>query len=254
MGFDIENIGAHGSGQNIIGYNTEMSIINDASSDFYLKTWEDGGHSLAVTGYIQPTIKETTIIYYYNSLKWSKVNIYAFGVTGLEPNTSWPGDKMTAVSGKSDWYSIEYSAGSLTGLTIIFNNGSTQTGNIPVDLSKIYFEGTSGTGYTSFTDAENAAKENNNKPACYIRGAMNGWSDTSEWQFSNHDSSQYIFTGKFTKGQEFKVYCGGWYGIGAVEDGCKNLVEGSDNIKFKADGSYTIYWKISEKKMWISKN
>ena len=94
-------------------------------------------------------IVETTTVYYYNEA-WTNANAYVWNV---DPLVAWPGSAMTAVEGKTGWYSIEIEVADLTGYNIIFNNGSAQTPDIAIDPAKLYFYNNSSTACESFEEA-----------------------------------------------------------------------------------------------------
>ena len=80
----------------------------------------------------------TKTIYFDNSGKnWSQVAAYTWDANGAATNGTWPGTKMTKVSGNI--YSIEVAADAVN---IIFNNNGAgaQTGNltIPTDAKNLY--------------------------------------------------------------------------------------------------------------------
>lgn len=162
----IINIGAHGTGQNVVGNGGEgMSIVNDATNvTVAFKLWQDGGHSLAISGYVAPEIpeeKEEVIVYYYNSLNWTTINAYSWNTSG-QLLGGWPGFAMTAE--ENGWYTATIEAKSLEGINVIFNNGTDQTDDIALDVAKVYFYGLNSTGFASKEAALEALAAEQVKP------------------------------------------------------------------------------------------
>lgn len=198
------------------------------------------------------------VVYYYNTNSWTSVYAYSWE-TGKDGAVTWPGTKMTAVDGKTGWYSFVVEAESLTGCNIIFNDGSgTQTSDIALDASKLYFYGTKSTAYSSFEEVERIAAEN---PVIvydwYVRGTMNNWSGNEETGLTK-SGEEYTITLTLAAGAELKFTpsASSWdvsMGINEVEADCKHLVSGSDNIVIKEAGTYTFYVKPATNTIWISK-
>lgn len=124
-----------------------------------------------------PDPAEGYVVYYYNSKGWTTVNSYIWDASDTTHNGSWPGSPMTAVEGKIGWYSVTIEAESLTGYNIIFNNGSSQTSDIALDASKLYFFGTTGVGYASFEEVESALSDAPAANVVTISLNMNPFSD-----------------------------------------------------------------------------
>ena len=124
-----------------------------------------------------PDPEDGYVVYYYNSKGWSTVNAYIWDANNTTHNGSWPGSPMTLVDGKIGWYSVTIDAESLTGYNIIFNNGSTQTSDIALDASKLYFFGTTGVAYASFEEVESALSDAPAANVVTISLNMNPFSD-----------------------------------------------------------------------------
>ncbi len=63
----------------------------------------------------------TTIIYFYNSLEWDKVNAHVWYGEGITPFGSWPGKEATAE--EDGWYSVEVPLDvEVTNFNVIFSN------------------------------------------------------------------------------------------------------------------------------------
>ena len=87
---------------------------------------------------VPPTRPATITVYFYNAQGWSgTINTYAWSGAGTTHLGSWPGTAMTAVAGKAGWYSITVSG---TADKIIFNNGSSQTADLIIDLDNLYYK------------------------------------------------------------------------------------------------------------------
>ena len=70
------------------------------------------------------------------------------------------------------------------------------------------------------------------------------------------DPDQYVATNvALATTDEFKLkdVNDQWVGISAVEEGCKDLVQGEDNISVKEAGNYNFYYKPGTSSLWISK-
>ncbi|MBQ4129019.1 MAG: type I pullulanase [Ruminococcus sp.] len=93
----------------------------------------------------EPEPLDSIDIYFSNNKYWSTVNYYAWGTGG---NMTWPGQKMTYVKTNEmgeDIYKVTIDPSVYQ--NIIFNNGSEQTVDITIDVTKTnvgyYLEGTS---------------------------------------------------------------------------------------------------------------
>ncbi len=97
----------------------------------------------------------------------------------------------------------------------------------------------------------------------YLRGETFGWgtdtaSLTATYQLNSDDKSQYVVS-RYFDNKNWKLYNSSgsrWFGYDDVDDGCKGLVnvssDGDRNISFKNAGTYTIYFKTAENKIWIN--
>lgn len=205
-----------------------------------------------------PDPEEGFVVYYYNSNSWTSVYAYTWE-TGKDGAVAWPGTAMTAVDGKTNWYSFTIDAESLTGYNIIFNDGSgIQTADIALDASNLFFFGTKSTAYSSFEEVERIAAET---PVIvydwYVRGTMNNWTGNEETGLTKN-GEEYVITLTLEAGAELKFTpsASNWdvsLGISNVEADCKNLVSGSDNIVINEAGTYTFYVKPATNTIWISK-
>ena len=91
-----------------------------------------------------------------------------------------------------------------------------------------------------------------------LKGSVIGWSDNDgiamNYSADLYIPEQYSLTRTFAKNEEFKLNSGTeWRGYKNLEN--KNPFDGSDNIKIKAAGEYTIYFKptaSSEKQIYIA--
>ncbi|MBQ4129733.1 MAG: starch-binding protein [Ruminococcus sp.] len=87
------------------------------------------------------TAADTTTVYFRNTANWGTVNAY-YWPKGGQGAVAWPGSAMTKV--EDNVYSIEVPAGNNC---IIFNNGSTQTGDLDIPgANSIYDFSTSAWG------------------------------------------------------------------------------------------------------------
>ena len=76
---------------------------------------------------------KTIKLHYWNSLKWSKVNVYAWNedVSNLG---SWPGTTLS--QGTDGYYTYTINDYEQSYINFIFNNGSSQTADLYADVSK----------------------------------------------------------------------------------------------------------------------
>ena len=103
----------------------------------------------------EPETKEVTV-YYYNSLNWTTVNCYAWDSNNTPVNGEWPGTAMNPVEGRENWYYVTFNL--TAAISVIFNNGTTQTGDISDVFETSYFYGLETAVYTSFEAVEEVAK------------------------------------------------------------------------------------------------
>ena len=197
-----------------------------------------------------PTPGEGITVYYYNK-DWTNVNAYVWNV---DPLVAWPGKAMTAVEGKTGWYSIEIEVKDLTGYNIIFNNGSAQTPDIAIDPAKLYFYNNSSEGCTSFAEAEENASTTVTVWGIVgsgITGAGN-WSNDVVMTANN---GIYEATIVVASSAEFKIRKDyGWdenYG-GTLSNGTVKGVQNGSNIKLGA-GTYLVQFDPSTKVITITK-
>ncbi len=119
---------------------------------FYAKKYLDGGDSVwvavpaEVVDPVDPVNPDSpdvpgednrATIYYYNHNGWSVVKAYAWNGSGS--NAKWSGVEMSKVEDQDGWYSITFENNSY--VNIIFNDGSSQTGDLVIDYSNPYYNG-----------------------------------------------------------------------------------------------------------------
>ena len=135
------------------------NIMGVTDTGFYLFDPEEGGYEDVTSTYITPTgfdintlpntvvyVEGKEFAYFIAPLSWTKCNVWAWnGTTGTNFTTSgtWPGDPITLVGNTTDgnpvyqWIGPDIVEGdSPTG--IIFNNGSTQTGDLAYVAGGVY--------------------------------------------------------------------------------------------------------------------
>ena len=180
-----------------------------------------------------------SVIYYYNSLEWETVNAYVWDVNGETLNGSWPGNAMV-VDAKDGWYTVTLDVESLVGLSIIFNNGTTQTADITLDGINSYYYGLEVTAYSSMEAVEEVLA---NVPEVtyntyYLRGDMNGWGTTDVLVVDGTEASIEIV---IKKTESFKVATSDWnvkaYGM---SNGQIVTDAGAGNITVAVSGKYLI--------------
>ena len=198
-------------------------------------------NEVVLTKDFQITIPLAHFIYYYNTKSWSKVNIY-YWPTGGEGSVAWPGVAMTKSTSNTKLY---YYASDIpfTGYSIIFNNGSSQTGDIA--YSGQYYYGEYNKGFDSFEAADAHYQANKNITPIYIRGSMNNWGTATAFTY-NSDTQEYTLTITLAANAEFKFADSGWSSVNIGWAGFKNVAgattnfsQSGENIKCKVAGTYT---------------
>ena len=155
-------------------------------------TWASSQTCTVCNDVINEQVTSVTI-YYYNSLGWELVNLYAWTET-VDHVVAWPGAAMTAAPEVGDnWYSYVVTASSLVGLNIIFNNGSAQTADLAVVEGNYYYYGKVTTGYASVAEVEEAIikEQEQPKPA----GVTLYLKPNSNWTQSNARYALYTWDG-----------------------------------------------------------
>jgi hypothetical protein len=180
---------------------------------------------------------------------WS--NMYVYSYTAEKQNADWPGVQFTrnAENGLFEGYLADHDY-------FIFNDGSSnqypasgESGMTKASLNyttaaAIYFDWSTHT-FTSTAPVVLAPY--------YLVGEPTGWDMQAAFGFELHDDDkpegtehQYKLIADVVTGKEYKLRASGsetWLGYGAIEEGCRSLVSGSDNFTFNAAGSYTFYIK-----------
>ena len=223
---------------------------------------------LCKCGYEMSEKIKTVTINYYNSEGWAKVNMYAWGANVNDAGmlAGWPGAQMTANATLGEnWYSVTLENKDLSGLCIIFNNGSTQTGNITVNVGKYFYFGTTGKGYATQAEALAAleAESQKEKSTYHLAGGMNGWSTTATPFYKTSTANVVeleIDLEASSTAIEFKVVSGGtWYGAGStivdVTSSAITMSTSAGNCKIKATtgGTYIFSFNTSTKKLTVTK-
>ena len=95
---------------------------------------------------------------------------------------------MTAVEGKTGWYSIDIELADLTGYNIIFNNGSEQTSDLVLSNDKLYYAVVLTEGYATEEEALAAYEASLQAPKSYLYLTPN-----SNWNIDNARFAAYFF-------------------------------------------------------------
>lgn len=109
-------------------------------------------------------------------------NLYVWNSTSTDINGAWPGTKMTSTKavGGVTFYYASFDAETIN---IIFNNGSSQTGNIEgitADVYYVYDGGTTATVYTGGNVSDPDESGSGDYPtALYLVGNVNSWSTST---------------------------------------------------------------------------
>ena len=197
---------------------------------------------------VDPPVADGITLYYYNN-SWTKVNLYAWNDAGNFG--SWPGTAMTAVEGKSGWFTITLNAPA-EGLNIIFNNGS---GDQTADLTYAGLNyWVNSTDYETLEEAEAAASA----PVApttgwYVRGTMNGWGTGAALVYDENGNPS--ITIDLNAGVTFKVATSDWsQEYKYSSDLGANFKNGAENgnIEVVVAGTYTI--SIVNGKLVIAQN
>ena len=164
-----------------------------------------------------------TKVYFYS---WIKKNN-----TDVKYSGEWPGTLATPVEGEHGWYSYTITSNnSLSGLKVIFNNGSgSQTADLVYSSTAQYW--LNNTSYSSMDAAE----------ALYLRGTMNGWG-TEQKATKNSDGS-FTITADLEKDAKFKLGNADWkiaYGYDNLKSKTDFNVDTDRNVVIKTAGTYTI--------------
>ncbi len=146
--------GGQGGGQGHTGGNTQIISAND-----YVTVSDSSGNALysfvapkaatymyfcqddvvsSSTYYLTISEVEEEIpdtLYFKNSAGWSQVYAYMWNSTSTASNASWPGSAMTLVDSTNAVYSISTESSSVNYKYIIFDNGSSGSGNQTADLT-----------------------------------------------------------------------------------------------------------------------
>ena len=112
---------------------SDVTIYFDASS-YTITT------SVVPTGEVPVPVTYATV-HYRNTGGWSAVNGYAWNLSTNEVyNGSWPGEALTETEGHTNWYTLSVSdVEAESGLGFIFNDGTSQTGDINIMKSGEYW-------------------------------------------------------------------------------------------------------------------
>ena len=193
---------------------------------------------------VVPSEPEDITLYYYTT-EWTAVNLYAWNASGEHAGT-WPGTAMTAVEGQDGWFTITINA-SVTGLKVIFNDGTSQTANLSY-AGLNYWVG--GVAYETLEAAEEAIA---NPPVVepvepeqvvlYVKGTMNGWSDNDEYLLAYDENGVASITVTLVAGDLFKVSNSDWsVQYKYSSDLGANFKEGAENnnIEVVVGGTYVI--------------
>jgi alpha-amylase len=138
------------------------------------------------TGSGSTTTTTTRTIYYDNSTtKWSNVYIYAWSGTSTNHTGSWPGTKMTLVSGESYVYSYEVPTDAVN---VIFSDGGTnQTADLTMPTSKNLFSGNTWTTYTP--GSTGGSSSSSSTRTIYFNSSAVNWSNIYVYTWSGSSTT-----------------------------------------------------------------
>ena len=263
-GVKISKIGADtGCDNNITGYEPDGMFIHNSftpegtNKSVFLKEYEDGGYSVYGAG--------------YHEVKLEK---YMIKIGSADP---------VAMSGSDDSYSYvigEQAKGTVIGFYGYYDDGTTSllaanpsmddpAHNLQNNLKKV--GDSNDYALLRATDIEGKAYldihegnvitfwVNEGPTIARIVGLDGDWNQGIDLVFTPAAGTvpdQYVATNvALATTDEFKLITvnGDWVGISAVEEGCKDLVQGDDNMSVKEAGNYNFYYKPGTNSLWISK-
>ncbi len=198
---------------------------------------------------------------------WETANLYAWGAEGL-PN-SWPGEAMT--KGENSKFTYDLTIPEDGAYQFIINNGAEQSVDVAgVTESTCYILGTKVDSKYELIVSENceyapAPEPEPIDPYVALRGSMTDWTMANDIKLTYNAEAEngpewYILEYAIAEGDEFKVVSvdeksvATWYGSDKVDlqGGLTNAGEGDGNIILEA-GTYDIYYKVNEGRIWIQK-
>ena len=193
------------------GVTVNFTMVPNADGSISL-SYTTGGSDGGNVGSVSKTI-------YFNnaSNQWSKVNIYAWDDGTGNYTGAWPGAAMTAIGNNIYSYEVPSSA-----TKVIFNNGSSQTGNqtIPTD-EKNLFDGNSWSVYSGNGGSDQPVAETE----YYLFGYINGANYACDEDYQNMGQYKFV-NGQLTVHFNMDSYVGikttgnaNWYMTQTYEDG-----------------------------------
>ena len=120
-------------------YEFTLDAISDVTITFNASTHEITAASEA-TGEVAESVEWATI-HYRNTGLWTTVNAYSwYSGTSTTLLGGWPGTAITEDANHTNWYTVELTdLAENAGVGIIFNDGSSQTGDIVIESSGEYW-------------------------------------------------------------------------------------------------------------------
>jgi len=137
----------------------------------------------------QPAPSKNTVVYFKNTSGWGSVSAYVWSSSSFEEgNGSWPGSKMTYVSG--DIYKIELDT--KYDMIIFSDNGSGQSADLKIPGSNQMFNYAQN-NWNSYSGSNNNNSGNNNNDQGSVKIYFvdtNGWGSAKAICWSNSNSNQ----------------------------------------------------------------
>jgi hypothetical protein len=124
------------SSSSAVGSKT-LSITSDTTLKAFVKNTSGVSSAVKTETYTFST-PAAFIVYFKKPTAWSStVKIYYWGTTGTATALTWPGVAMTQDCG--DWYSFTFPS-TVSASSIIFNDGTSQTGNLTATAGIKYYD------------------------------------------------------------------------------------------------------------------
>lgn len=125
--------------------NSDQTLVTNNENGTWTVTYQESAGDEGGEGEVGGEDSEgslPSVIYFQNDADWANVNMFMYN-SGDDSHPAWPGAVMTLV--KDNVYSCELPAGYDT---VIFNNGSVQTADLPIptDGKNLYTYNADGTG------------------------------------------------------------------------------------------------------------
>ena len=200
----------------------------------------------------EPTTYDVTV-HWNNSDNWDKVNVWAWTTYNNYSGGQWPGAEAKANADNSGWYDYSMTGVDSSELGIIFNNGSVQTGDLKLDLTKgteVWVSGGKASPTVSYSAPEGWVVKYN--VTLHFDNASN-WEKVSVWAWSDTTGENY--TGGNWPGIPMTASTEkeGWYDVTFTDLSATDfafIFNNSNNGAQTADIKYTLSKVNTE--LWVT--